>query len=292
MASKLRTRGHRVVLNRSAGGDTGITIMLTILGAFMFLPMYYTVVQALKPLDELFMFPPRFYVMRPTLDNFTDLFTLMSDSWVPFSRYIFNTVFITICGTLGNLIFASMAAYSLAKLRFPGRNAIFQIIVMSLMFHSTVNQVTHFIILSAFGWIDTYLSVIVPSMASTMGLYLMRQFMESTVPDTVLESARLEDASEFRIYLTIAMPMVKPAWLTLIIECFKGLWNSGSSVYIHSEELKSFNYAIQQILSGGIVARSGAGTAATVVMMLVPITVFVLNQSQIIETMGSSGMKD
>ena len=129
-------------------------------------------------------------------------------------------------------------------------------------------------------------------MASTMGLYLMKQFMESSVPDTVLESARLDGASEFRIYLTIAMPMVKPAWLTLIIECFKGLWNSGSSVYIHSEELKSFNYAIQQILSGGIIARSGAGTAATVVMMLVPITVFVLNQSQIIETMGSSGMKD
>ena len=291
MAQKLRTRGHRVVLNRSAGGDTGITIMLTLLGLFMFVPMYYVVIQSLKPLDELFMFPPRFYVIKPTLENFGDLFTLMGDSWVPFSRYIFNTVFITICGTLGNLIFASMAAYSLAKLRFPGRNAIFQLIVTSLMFHSTVNAVTHFIILSSFGWIDTYLSVIIPSMATTMGLYLMKQFMESSVPDTVLESARLDGASEFRTYLTIAMPMVKPAWLTLMIECFKSLWNSGSSIYIHSEELKTFNYAIQQIISGGI-ARSGAGAASTVVMMAVPITVFVLNQSQIIETMGSSGMKD
>ena len=291
MSKKLRTRGHRVVLNRSAGGDTGITVLLTLLGLFMFVPMYYVVIQSLKPLDELFMFPPKFIVMRPTLENYGDLFTLMGDSWVPFSRYIFNTVFITICGTLGNLIFASMAAYSLAKLRFPGRNAIFQIIVMSLMFHSTVNQVTHFIILSAFGWIDTYLSIIVPSMATTIGLYLMKQFMETSVPDTVLESARLDGASEFRTYLIIAMPMVKPAWLTLIIECFKGLWNSGSSIYIHSEQLKTFNYAIQQILSGGI-ARSGAGAAATVVMMLVPILVFVLNQSQIIETMGSSGMKD
>ncbi len=291
MAQKLRTRGHRVVLNRSAGGDTGITIMLTALGLFMFVPMYYVVIQALKPLDELFMFPPRFYVIKPTLENFGDLFTLMSDSWVPFSRYIFNTVFITICGTLGNLVFASMAAYSLAKLRFPGRNAIFQLIVTSLMFHSTVNAVTHFIILSSFGWIDTYLSIIVPSMATTMGLYLMKQFMETSVPDTVLESARLDGASEFRTYLTIAMPMVKPAWLTLMIECFKALWNSGSSIYIHSEELKTFNYAIQQIVSGGI-ARSGAGAASTVVMMAVPITVFVLNQSQIIETMGSSGMKD
>jgi ABC-type glycerol-3-phosphate transport system permease component len=291
MAKKLRTRGHRVVLNRSAGGDTGITIVLTLFGAFMFLPMYYVVIQALKPLDELFMFPPRFYVIKPTLKNFTDLFTLMGDSWVPFSRYIFNTVFITICGTVGNLLFASMAAYSLAKLRFPGRNTIFQIIVMSLMFHSTVNQVTHFIILSAFGWVDTYLSIIVPSMATTIGLYLMKQFMETSVPDTVLESARLDGASEFRTYLIIAMPMVKPAWLTLIIECFKGLWNTGASIYIHSEQLKTFNYAIGQILSGGI-ARSGAGAAATVVMMLVPIMVFVLNQSQIIETMGSSGMKD
>ncbi len=288
---KLRTRGHKVVLNRSAGGDTGITVMLTIMGLFMFLPMYYVVVQSLKPLDELFMFPPKFYVVNPTFDNFKDLVTLMGDSWVPFSRYIFNTVFITVCGTLGNLIFASMAAYALAKLRFPGREAIFQIIVMSLMFHSTVNQVTHFIILSSFGWVDTYLSIIVPSLAGTMGLYLMKQFMETSVPDTVLESARLDGASEFRTYLTIAMPMVKPAWLTLIIESFKGLWNTGASIYIHSEELKTFNYAIQQIVTGGI-ARSGAGAAATVVMMIVPILIFVLNQSQIIETMGSSGMKD
>ena len=111
MAQKLRTRGHKVVLNRSTGGDAGITFMLTILGMFMFIPMYYVVIQSFKPLDELFMFPPRFYVMKPTLKNFGDLFTLMGDSWVPFSRYIFNTVFITICGTLGNLIFASMAAY-------------------------------------------------------------------------------------------------------------------------------------------------------------------------------------
>ena len=288
---KLRLRGHQVVLNRSAGGDAGITFILTIFGIFMFFPMYYVIVQSLKPLDELFMFPPKLIVINPTFDNFRDLFSLMGDSWVPFSRYIVNTVFITLCGTVGNLIFASMAAYSLAKLRFPGRNAIFQVNVMSLMFHSTVNQVTHFIILSAFGWIDTYLSIIVPSMATTMGLYLMKQFMESFVPDTVLESARLDGASEFRIYLTIAMPMVKPAWLTLIVECFKNLWNSGSSIYIHSEELKTFNYAIQQILTGGI-ARSGAGAAATVVMMMVPIIVFVFNQSQIVETMGSSGMKD
>ncbi len=288
---KLRTRGHKVVLNRSAGGDAGITFFLVLMGAFMFMPMLYVVMQSLKPLDELFMFPPRWYVMKPTLENFGDLWSLMNDSWVPFSRYIFNTVFITACGTLGNLFLGSLAAYAFAKLRFPGRKFFFQMIVMSLMFHSTVNQVTHFILLSAFGWVDTYLSVIVPAMASTLGLYLMKQFMESSVPDTVLESARLDGASELRTYWVIAMPMVKPAWLTLIIESFKGLWNMGASIYIHSEQLKTFNYAIQQIVAGGI-ARSGAGAASIVVMMLVPILVFVISQSKIIETMGASGMKD
>ncbi|MBQ4325236.1 MAG: carbohydrate ABC transporter permease [Clostridia bacterium] len=288
---KIRVRGHRVVLNRGVGGDTGITVILTIFGLFMFLPMYYVVIQAFKPLDELFMFPPRFYVVNPTLDNFKDLFILMGDSWVPFSRYIFNTVFISLAGTGGNLFLASMTAYALSKMHFPGRSLMFKLIVTSLMFHATVNQVTHFILISSFGWLDTYLAIIVPSLASTMGLYLMKQFMETNVPDTVLESARLDGASELKIYWTIAMPMVKPAALTLIIETFRGLWASGASIYIHSEQLKTFSYAIGQILSGGI-SRSGAGAASTVVMMLVPIMVFVINQSKVIETMGSSGMKD
>ncbi len=291
MARKLRTRRHKVVLNRSAGGDAGIGFLLVLMGAFMFLPMLYVIMQSLKPLDELWMFPPRFFVMKPTLSNFGDLFLLMNDSWVPFSRYIFNTVFITVCGTFGNLLIASMAAYALAKMKFPGRNTLFQIVVLSLMFHQTVNQLSNFIIMSALGMVDTYWAIIVPALAGTMGLYLMKQFMESSVSDAVLESARLDGASEFKTFWVIAMPMVKPAWLTLIIESFKGLWNTGASIYIHSEELKTFNYAISQIVSAGI-ARAGAAAASSVVMMIVPITVFVLSQSQIIETMGSSGMKD
>ena len=288
---KMRVRNHQVVLNRSVGGDIGINVLLILLGAFMFLPMLYVIMQSLKPLDELWMFPPRFYVMNPTLENFSDLFSLMNTSWVPFSRHIFNTVLITAAGTFGNLLLASMAAYALAKLNFPGRNWMFEVIVLSLMFHQTVNQVTHFIILTSLRMVDTYWAIIIPSLATTMGLYLMKQFMESSVSDAVLESARLDGASEFKTFVVIAMPMVKPAWLTLIIESFKGLWNTGASVYIQSEQLKTFNYAIQQIVSGGV-ARAGAGAAATVVMMIVPITVFVVTQSSIIETMGSSGMKD
>ncbi len=289
--AKLRTRRHRVVLSRSAGGDAGITVVLTILGVFMFLPMVYAISQAFKPLDELWMYPPRFFVRQPTLKNFTDLFTLMNDSWVPFSRYIFNTVFTTVMGTFGHLFLASMCAYALAKIKFPGGKFIFKTIRSSLMFSSTVGGITSFMIMTALHLVDSYLAIIIPAWGATLGLYLMKQHMDSTVPDTVLESARLDGASEIRTYWTIAMPMVKPAWLTLIIFSFQGLWNQGSSIYIYSEQLKSINYAIGQIMAGGI-KRSGASAASGVLMMMVPITVFVISQSNIIETMGSSGMKD
>ena len=289
--AKLRTRKHKVVLNRSVGGDIGINALLIIMGAFMFIPMYYVIIQSLKPLDELWMFPPHFYVQSPTLKNYTDLFRLMSTSWVPFSRYIFNTVFISLVGTAGNLMLSSLAAYAIAKIKFPGRGWMFQMIVLSLMFHSTVTGIANFLTMSTLHWVDTYLAIIVPAWCTSLGLYLMKNFMETAVSDAVLESARLDGATEFYTFLKIAMPMVKPAWLTLIIYCFQGLWNAGGSIYIYSEQLKTFNYAIGQIVAGGI-ARAGAGAASQVIMMAVPIIVFVISQSNIIETMGSSGMKD
>ncbi len=291
MSKKLRTRKHKVVLNRSAGGDAGITIVLSILGVFMFLPMVYVIMQSLKPLDELWMFPPRFYVVNPTFKNYRDLFMLMNTSWVPFSRYIFNTVFTSVTGTAGNLFCSSLAAYAMAKIKFPGGSMMFRTVRTSLMFHSTVTGITSFIIMTALGLLDSYWAIIIPAWSSSLGLYLMKQFMETNVTNAVLESARLDGASELRTFWTIAMPMVKPAWLTLIIYSFQGLWNAGSSIYIHSEQLKSFNYAIGQIMAGGI-KRAGASAASMVIMMAVPILVFVISQSNIIETMGSSGMKD
>ena len=148
MAKKLRTRKHEVVLNRSVGGDAGITVILAIFGLFMFLPMYYTIIQSLKPMDELFYFPPRFYVANPTLDNFKSLFNLMADSWVPFSRYIFNTVLISVGGTFGNLVLSSLSAYALAKIDFPGSKFLFQVIQKSLMINAVGTGLVNFITLS------------------------------------------------------------------------------------------------------------------------------------------------
>lgn len=291
MARKLRTRNHKVVLTRSAGGDAGIAIFLTIFGICMFIPMYYAIIQSLKPLDELWNYPPKFYVVNPTLSNFSDMFKSMTSSWVPFSRYIFNTVFISVVGTFGNLVFGSLAAYAVSKIKFPGRGILFAGVKYSLMFTATVTSIVNFMTMSKLGLVDTYWAIIIPAWGATLGMFLMRQFMVSGISDAVLESARLDGSSELRTYWTIAMPMVKPAWLTLIVYSFKDLWNTGSSIYIQSEQLKTFNYAISQVVSGGI-ARAGVGAAAAIVMLIVPVIVFVISQSRIVETMSTSGMKD
>lgn len=285
---KLRTRRHAVVLNRSVGGDTGITVVLIIMAIFMFLPMWYTIINSFKPLAELSLTPPRFYVIAPTFKNYIDLFTNINATWVPISRYIFNTIFISVASTVGCLILGSLSAYSISKIRFPGYNIVMNLIVYSLMLSSTVTGVANFFVYVWLGWLNTYTISIVPVWASTLGLYLMKNFIDDGISDEMIEAARIDGAGEFYIFLRIAMPLVKPAWLTLIITTFQSVWNSGASAYVWSEQLKTFNSAITTITQ----ASSGAGTAAMVLMMIVPVTVFVVSQSNIVETMASSGMKD
>lgn len=277
-------------LTRSFWGNVAVFIFLGMFGAFMALPLIYTVNNAFKPLDELFLFPPRFLVRNPTLDNFFDLTNLMANSWVPFTRYVFNTVFITLAGTVGHVILASAAAYPLAKHRFPGAKPLFTIVVLSLMFSPHVTAVPNYVIMSWLGLIDSYTAVIAPALASSLGLYLMKQFMEQ-IPDTLLEAAKIDGASEYRIFWQIVMPLVKPAWLTLTILLFQVLWGTTGGSFIYSEELKTMSYALGQILAGGIV-RAGPGAFVALLMMSVPITIFIVSQSNIIETMASSGMKE
>lgn len=143
-----RRRQKKLYLNRSLGGNLAIVVMMTLVGLFMALPLVYSICSALKPLDELWMYPPRFFVENPTVKNFSDLFEMMSDSWVPFSRYLFNTLFVAVVGTAGHVIVASLCAYALAKHHFPGQNLIFRIIVLSLMFSTAVTQVPSFLIMN------------------------------------------------------------------------------------------------------------------------------------------------
>ncbi|NLJ75039.1 MAG: carbohydrate ABC transporter permease [Firmicutes bacterium] len=275
-------------LTRSPGGDLAIFIFLLAGGIFSALPLVFAISNAFKPLNELFLFPPQFFVRHPTLDNFKDLFVLMGDSWVPISRYLFNTLFITLAGTSGHVLMASMAAYVLAKHRFPGRNFFFSLVVLSLMFAYQVTAIPNYLTMSALGWVNTYASIIVPAWSASLGLFLMKQFMEQ-ISDSLIEAARIDGASEFRIFWSIVMPNVKPAWLTLIILSFQSLWNETGGRFIYSEQLKTLPYALNQIISGGV-ARAGVGAAVGLIMMIVPITVFVFNQSKVVQTMGTAGI--
>ena len=277
--------------NRSYGGDAFIFLVLGVFSVLMLLPMIYAFSNALKPLDELFIYPPRFFARNPNLQNFKTLFLLFDNARVPLSRYLFNTVFVTVVGTAGQVIVSSMCAYAIAKLRFPGREVIFRIIVVSLMFNSVVTGITNFLVIRALGLLDTYWAVIVPTFSSSLGLYLMKQFMEQMVPDTVLEAAKIDGAGAGYTFFRIVMPMVRPAWLTLIIFAFQSLWNIGASPYVFSEQYKTVNYALSQVLAGGV-ARTGAAAAGTVLTMLVPIVMFLFTQSNVVETMATSGMKD
>jgi ABC-type glycerol-3-phosphate transport system permease component len=277
-------------LNRSVGGTVALFIVLALMGSFMALPLILTINNAFKPLDELFYFPPLFFVRNPTFNNFSDLFILMSESWVPFSRYILNTLLITGAGVVGHLMFASMAAYPLAKNDFPLKNILFTMVVLALMFSPIVTSIPNYMIISALGINNTYLAVILPAFSFSLGLYLMKQFMEQ-LPDSLVECSRLDGASEYRIYWSIVMPNVKPAWLTLIILMFQFLWGTTGGIFLRSEQLKPLNFALNQIVAGGI-ARAGAGAAVGFILMMVPITFFIVSQSQIIETMATSGMKE
>lgn len=266
-----------------------LLIILLLFAAFSIYPLVLITSNAFKPLDELFLFPPKLFPRNITFRNFRDLSNIMSDSWIPFSRYFFNTIFITVIGTAGHVIIASAAAYPLAKYNFPGKKILFGLVIYSLMFVPQVTAIPHYLILSKLGFVDTHAAIILPAIAASLGLYLMKQFMEQ-VPMDLIESAKIDGASEYRIFFQIVMPLVKPAWLTLIILLFQSLWITDGGSLIFSEELKPLSYALMQIASGSI-ERSGTVAAVSFIMMIVPITFFIISQSRIVETFSHSGMK-
>lgn len=283
---KLRRRSP----NRSVGGDVGMYMLLAFLCIMMAVPMVYAVTSSLKPLDELFKFPPTLFARNPTFDNFSDLFVTMSQSYVPFSRYVFNTVFVTIAGTAGEVIIASMAAYVLAKYDFPGGKIFFNIVITALMFTGYVTAIPNYLIMTKLHIVDTYWALVLPAFAAPIGLFLMKQYMEG-IPDSIIEAAKIDGANEWTTFMKLVMPNAKPAWLTIIIFSVQSLWNNNASNLIYTENLKPVTYALQQIQLGGI-ARTGQTAAVTVIIMLFPVLIFIFAQSHVLETMATSGLKD
>ena len=277
--------------NRSRTGTALIVIVVAFFAVFSALPLILMISQAFKPAGELYLYPPKLFPQNPTLGNFKTLFDVMSNSWVPFSRYLFNTLFVAVVGTAGHVIVASLCAYALAKHHFPGQNLIFRIIVLSLMFSTAVTQVPSFLIMTKLHMINTFSALILPAFASSLGLYLMKQFME-TIPFSIIEAARIDGANEPTILFKLVFPNAKPAWLTLAIFTFQAIWNASSNNLIFDESLKQLPTAISEIIAVDATLRAGMGTAASLLLLIPPIVFFIITQSNVVKTMAFAGIKE
>ena len=276
---------------RSFGGTLFMTLVLMGIAIIFLLPVIFMVNNAFKPINELLRMPPTILVRDPTWDNFVSLGNVFNNTVVPFWRYIFNTFFIVTVGTLGQIVIASMAAYPLAKFEFAGERTMSTLIVVALMFSGVVTAVPNFLIMSWLGIIDTYFAIILPSLGTTLGLFLMRNFM-TQVPNSLIESAQIDGAGEFYTLWKIVMPVVKPALLTLVILSFQAMWGNAGGMVIYTETLKPLPAALGQIASGLSIARMGEMMVVALLMFLVPVIVFIIMQSNVMETMTTSGMKE
>lgn len=276
-------------VSRSGWGNFLVALFLGVLGVFMVLPIYYMVISSLKPINELFYFPPRFYVVNPTFDNFVSLIKLQSQSEVPFERYLFNTILVSVISTTGYVLIASMAAYPLAKHNFPLKKLIRQMVVWAILFRPEVTSVPQYILMSGVGMIDTYFAVILPAMAGSFGVFLLQQFL-STVPNELLESGRIDGAGEIRIFFNLVMPMIKPAYMTVVIFTFISTWNITGAQFIYSESMKMLPTMLSSLSTAGI-ARTGVSSAVSVLLLVPPVIIFLFSQNSIVETMAHSGMK-
>ena len=270
-----------------------VYILLVPLAAFMILPLVYVISTAFKPLEELFLFPPRFFVRRPTMDNFRQLVLATTSLTVPFSRNAFNTIFTSVTTVVGTVILSSMAAYPLAKYPLWGKGFLFAVVISALMFAPQVTQIPRYMIVHRLGLIDSFGALIIPNLAGAYGLFLLKQFMED-IPVELLESARIDGAGEFRIYWSVVMPLIRPAWATLVVFTFIATWNDYFTplIFTRSEAMKTLTLAVHTIGSGATtVARAGAVAAASFLVIVPPIIMFLLMQRQIINTMIYSGIK-
>jgi ABC-type glycerol-3-phosphate transport system permease component len=275
---------------RSKVGNAMYFALLILFGLFTVFLLFYCIITSLKPLEELLIFPPKFYVVRPTLDNFRVLPALLSNLEVPLSRYVFNSLLIAVVTTVCSIIAGSMAAFTFSKSKIKGSKFVFNLITTMMLYNGTTLAVPQYLIFSKLGMIDTYWVYILPAIPSTVNCFLMKQFMDASVPDALLEAARIDGAGVFGMYWRIVMPVMKPAIMTVLLFSFQSMWSVVPAGTVFSEEFKTLPYVMSSIAMGGI-ARSGSAMAVTVVLMLPPIMVFLITQSNVLETMGSSGIK-
>lgn len=300
---KLRFRRKSYGLRNSGINPSGFHpsqiqfyIILAPVVAFMLLPIIFIFSNAFKPPEELFAYPPRFFVVNPTTKNLGDLFTLMSASDVPVSRYLFNSIVITVVSMAASLVVSSTAAFALSKKRFKLKQTLFAVNTVALMFVPVAVTIPRFLIIAKLGLIDSALVHVLPALAMPVGLFLLKQFIDS-IPNEVIEAAQIDGASDLQVYWRIVLPLVKPALATIAILTFQATWNNAdtSAMYINVESLKTFAYYLSTLSStasgANLVAGQGMAAAAALIMFVPNLLLFIILQSQVMSTMSHSGLK-
>lgn len=259
----------------------------------MVFPIIYIVNHAFKPLEELFAYPPKFFVTNPSFENFFKLVNATASSTVPFSRYLFNSIFVTACVLGFTLFFTTMASFALSKMNFKGKKLLLAMNDIGLMFVGLALQIPRYLIVDKLGMHDTYLAHILPIIVLPVGLLLLKQFVDG-VPSALIEAAHIDGAGEFMVYCKIILPLVKPAMATVSILMFQEVWNNieTSSMYIDAEVFKTFAFYMQTLSSNtNSVAGQGLAAAATLIMFIPNVVLFVIMQSKVMSTMATSGIK-
>lgn len=287
LAKKHRRKAH------ISKGQAALYVIVMLLVTFSALPIIYLVSTAFKPLNELFAFPPKFFVREPTLQNFTDLFFSLSSAAVPFTRYIFNSITVTVLTVAGTVIICSLGAFSLVKYHPPGSKVLFTVVLGALMFSPYVTQIPRYLVINGLKLVDTYWALILPNLAVAYNFFLVKQFVEQ-FPNELLEAARIDGCGEFKLFFRIVMPFLAPAWATLVVFSFVSSWNDYFSALIYLNDSASFTLplAFNTISGGGAsIGRAGAAAAATTLMALPTVVIFTLMQRKVMETMVHSGIK-
>ncbi len=272
-----------------------IPMLLLILpvASFMVLPLLYIFNHAFKPFDELFDYPPKFFVRRPTLDNFADLFDMASTTGIPISRYLFNSIVITIIVVFLSIFLSTITGYALSKLKFHVNKYIVKINTIAMMFVGTAVVIPRYLVIERLGLIDNFLVHIVPMLAVPVGLFLVKQFIDQ-IPDDLIEAARIDGASHFMIYRKIIIPLIRPAIATIAILSFQAVWNNAgvSETFINTDSMKTFAYYMSTLSSGSnSVAGTGMTAVATLIMFIPNVVIFIILQNQVMNTMAHSGIK-
>ena len=260
----------------------------------MLLPIIFIVNHAFKPQSELFAYPPKFFVRRPTFDNFVELARITSASGVPFSRYLVNSVLVRAIGVTLAILITALSAYGLSKLKFKGKKFLFELNTLALMFVPIAVQIPRYLIIAQSGLIDSYMAHILPVIVMPVAMFLIKQFIDQT-PNELIESAKIDGASEMEIFFKIIMPIIAPAIATVGILAFQAIWNdvSTSVLYINDESKRTLAFYMMSLTSaqGNTVAGQGLAAAGGLLMFIPNLILFIVLQSKVMNTMAHSGIK-